>query len=60
MIIDAKGKTPRFVLVDDPDGGHEGDRLMLNQFSGETAHCNLNSEHSMRLACREIDERKNT
>ena len=59
LIKDRKGGTPRLVLVGDPEGNHKaGDRLALNQFTGNTARCNKHNDDSMRKACRCVDERR--
>ena len=57
MIKDHKGKTPRFVLIEDPK--HKGSphrRLVLNQFTGKTEPCDKRDENSMRRACRRLKE----
>lgn len=59
MIRDRRGRTPRFVLVADPDGSdNAGDRLLLNQFTGRTARCNRYDEKSVRVAFRTLETRE--
>jgi hypothetical protein len=56
VIKDSSGRSPRFVLVDDPYREREGDRILLNQFTGKTMRCNKHDIESMRRACRELYE----